>query len=334
MSSLASLARSYAVAQRRSQRIQKAGTREALREYKAQEKANVIQTNMDIVKNYDELVDSFTNMHREIIQPINWFEVLEEPEPVLPQPGNIAEQVAQDALHLYTPSFFDRLFAQQKKKIKKLTAKLEIAKMNDDRSYQAALEAHTAEKTEWTTMQTLAKGILQRDTAIYKQAVEKLIPFGSLPIGKNLNIVFDPLHITVDLLLNLDEIIPQAAYSLTSTGKLSEKKIPVSRRNDLYQDHVCSSMLRTAIEIITVLPVEFVVVNGLLDMLNPANGKLQEQPAASIAFVPETLLKLNLTTTDPTDAFKNFIHNMRFSKTNGFQPVDRIDAKTLVIATS
>jgi len=333
MSTVRSFMRSYAAAQRRSQRIQNANTREAQRQYQAQEKANTLRTNHDVVKRYNEVVYNLTAMHREAVDIINWKEVLEEPEPAVPQRLYAAQQLAQDALHLYTPSLFDKLFAQQKKKVNRLNAALREAANKDEHAYHMAIQTYTTEKTEWQTMQLLAKGILAQDTGSYRDAVNKLIPFASLPIGKNLNISFDPLHITIDLLLNTDEVVPDTIYSLTSTGKLSEKKMPASKRNDYYQDHVCSSMLRAAVETIAVLPVQFVIVNGLLEMLNTSTGKMEEQVIASAAFVPETMEKLNLQTIDPSDAFKNFIHHMRFSKINGFQAVDRIDAKTLLITT-
>ena len=333
MSTIRTFARSYAAAQRRSQQIQKANTRESLRQYKVQEKAQTLQTNRDIVQQYNELIHNLISMHREPFSIIDWKDVSEEPAPDEPQRGNTAEQRARDALHLYSPTLLDKLLVQQKKKVKKLNAALETAKQKDNLESLVAKDAWLADITEWETMQVLAKGILQRDIDSYRDATNKLIPFASLPVGKSLRIDFEPMHVTIDLVLNTDEVIPDTVYTLTSSGKLSEKTMPPSKRNDYYQDHVCSSMIRTAIETVAVLPVAFVVVNGLLDLLNPATGKMDEQAVASVAFVPETLQKLNLANADPSDAVRNFIHNMKFSKSNGFQPVPRIDAKKLVIAS-
>ncbi len=334
MSTLKSLARSYAAAQRRSESIRKSNTRESLRQFQQEEKAKSLQNASEVVDRYNEIIKNLTAMHREEMKILNWDEILNEPEPSVPQRTDTAEQKALHASKNYRPSLFDKLLMQSKSKEKKLAAAIFSSKQKDEIDYNNAITAHTSATEEWETMKTLAQGILEKDPDTYSAAVQKLIPFSSLPLGKNLNLSFEPMYVTVNILLNDIDDIPQNVYTLTSTGKLSEKNMPASKRNELYQDHICSSMIRAATEILSILPIEYVVVNGLLDMLKPSTGKMEEQAIASVAFVPETLAKLNLANVDPSDAFKNFIHQMKFSKTNGFQPVEAINAKTLVITSN
>ena len=96
--------------------------------------------------------------------------------------------------------------------------------------------------------------------------------------------------------------------------------------HQLYQDHICSYLIRTGREILALLPVNFVVVHMLSDMVDGSTGRLAKQPILSAVLYPDTLAGLNFDLLDPAEAMKNFKHNMSFSKTTGFRPVDQIDA--------
>jgi hypothetical protein len=44
------------------------------------------------------------------------------------------------------------------------------------------------------------------------------------------------------------------------------------------------------------------------------------------AVIPrQTFYSLNMDTIDPADAMRNFVHNMKFSKTAGLSPVEMVD---------
>ena len=99
--------------------------------------------------------------------------------------------------------------------------------------------------------------------------------------------------------------------------------------HQLYQDHICSYLIRTGREILALLPVNFIVVHMLSDMVDGSTGRLAKQPIFSAVLYPATLAGLNFDLLDPSEAMKNFKHNMSFSKTTGFRPVDQIDAASL-----
>ena len=44
----------------------------------------------------------------------------------------------------------------------------------------------------------------------------------------------------------------------------------------------------------------------------------------SVKIMPETIQRLNLDMIDPSDSMRNFVHNMNFKKTSGFNEVDRV----------
>ena len=107
--------------------------------------------------------------------------------------------------------------------------------------------------------------------------------------------------------------------------KLSVKKMPKTKYFGLYQDYVCGCAIRVAREVFALLPTDMVIVNVIGEILNTKTGYLEEVPILSVSIPKETLLKLNLEMLDPSDAMDNFVHNMKFMKTKGFNPVERID---------
>ncbi|MCA9957335.1 MAG: hypothetical protein KC434_21550, partial [Anaerolineales bacterium] len=50
-------------------------------------------------------------------------------------------------------------------------------------------------------------------------------------------------------------------------------------------------------------------------------GLLEETPILSVAIPRETSKGLNFDAVDPSDSMVNFVHNMKFQKTKGFQSV-------------
>lgn len=101
----------------------------------------------------------------------------------------------------------------------------------------------------------------------------------------------------------------------------------IGRFNELHQDYVCSCALRVGRELLAILPDELVIVTALDNVLNGSTGHMQEQPILSVAFSRSTVDGLNLESIDPSDAMKNFVHNMSFKKAAGFSAVTALDAQ-------
>ena len=122
-----------------------------------------------------------------------------------------------------------------------------------------------------------------------------------------------------------DELIPDYTLSQTSSGKLSKKKMAKGAFNELYQDHVCSAVLRVARELFNYLHVTFVRVNAVAEMLNTQTGYKEKLLILSVIIPRDTLDKMNLDAIDPSDSMGNFIHAMKFKKTDGFREIARVD---------
>ena len=142
------------------------------------------------------------------------------------------------------------------------------------------------------------------------------------------DIIINPKIINhTNYFVNSEEAIPNYELKQTSTGKLSRKDMSKSKFNELYQDHICSSVIRIAREVFAYVPVEYARINAVSNLLNSATGHMEEQPILSVIIHPETINELNLDTIDPSDSMKNFVHNMKFNKTSGFSVVEKVELK-------
>jgi hypothetical protein len=131
-----------------------------------------------------------------------------------------------------------------------------------------------------------------------------------------------------------EEVLPKTGKRLLQSGRLSEKPLPKREYYELYQDHVCSAVLRVARDLLAILPIDAAVVTAKDTLLNTGTGHLEEQAILSAAIPRKTLERLNLQLLDPSDSMENFIHQMDFKKTKGLQPVEPLDPRQLPLANA
>jgi hypothetical protein len=129
----------------------------------------------------------------------------------------------------------------------------------------------------------------------------------------------------VDFYVRSDDVIPKTTKRLLRKGlEIGEDFIPTSRFNEIYQDYVCSCILRIGKEIFALLPVHEVLVNAMARLLNTSTGMHEEQIIVSVLIENEILKKLNFDLLDPSDSISNFKNNMNFKKLEGFYPVSEL----------
>ncbi len=180
----------------------------------------------------------------------------------------------------------------------------------------------------WKIQQELVIGIADKNPETYIQAIAYFNPFDDIgELGTQIELSISDSLVDVDVHISKEEVIPDFELRQTSTGKLSKKKMSKSRFNELYQDHICSSIIRVSRELFAYLPLEKARVNAIGKVINSSTGHLEEQPLLSVIMIPGTINSLNLDTIDPSDSMQNFVHNMKFSKVNGFSPVDKVELK-------
>lgn len=321
--------RSYGAAVRRAERENKRRAREAAMRFKEQQRAQELEDAREAVEKWNEYVYVLKNMHKECTDPINWQEFLDTEQPIKPQRSNRHTLIAQRAIDSFRPSFLDRicldkLFSTVEKKKRKLSLNLEKSIEQDESEYLSALEKHNRECDELEYLQNMARGVLSMDLRYNKIALDYFDPFSDIGyLGSHINLEFESKRVDAVIHVHSDDLIPDCVLSLTSSGKLSKKKMSKSEFNELYQDHVCSAMLRIAREIFNYLPVPIARISAASEMLNTQTGYVENHYIVSAIIPRQTLDKMNLEAIDPSDSMKNFLHSMKFKKTEGFQRVER-----------
>ncbi len=286
---------------------------------------------VDVYENHLEVILS---MHKECGETVRWGTLLSKLEPKAPQKSDRYEQMATQDVIRYRPNFWSRLFKLEARQRAALQLKVEAGQAEDSNRYQAALTEWENTHSEWVQDRDLAKRILDGDRQAKLDAIEAFEPFNEI------SLLGSAIHMTVHehgifesrLSIHGSDVIPTEIKSLLKSGKLSTKAMPIGRFNDLHQDYVCSCALRVGRELLALLPDDLVIVTAMDNVLNGATGHMEELPILSVAFSRSTMSTLNLDAIDPSDAMKNFVHNMSFKKTNGFAPVAVLDATRFAVS--
>ena len=330
MATFRSALRSYGAAVRRMEREDKRRSREAAKRFREQQKIQDIEDAKAAVEEWEEYVELLQTMHKACTDPINWHDFLDMPKPEFPVDIKTNASKIQHRIDTFKPSlldklFFDKLFSSIEKKKKKLEQQLAAATQKDEDIYLENIETHRRECEELEFLQGMASGVLAMDAACHKNAIEYFDPFSDIScLGSKLEMQFENERVDTSIHVYSDDLIPDYTLAQTSTGKLSKKKMSRSAFNELYQDHVCSVALRAARELFNYLVVPHVRVNAVAEVLNTQTGYMERQPILSAIIHRKTLDTMNLDAIDPSDSMRNFIHAMKFKKTEGFQQVEKV----------
>lgn len=315
-------------ANNRIERERKRQARETAKYYKELQQQNEIEDAEDAVMHWNQYIHLLQSLHKNCSEPINWDTFTSLPEPSKVVLANQHTELAQNALNDYQPGIVDKLFRRISKQIQRLENNIQQAKEQDLQDYTTALQTYESEYQDWCVVQKMTNGILNNDCASYLMALEYFEPFSEInELGTQLNIKIFNNMLDIDLHVKGDEIIPNFVLSQTKTGKLSKKNMTKTMFNELYQDYVCSAILRVALEVFAHLPIKVLRINAIAQVINSHTGHLEDNPIISAIISSSTLQTLNLQLIDPSDSMKNFVHSMNFKKTQGFAPIDKVHFK-------
>lgn len=323
--------RTFGATVRRMEREQQRRNRASARAFKQYEKEAAIAGAAEAVEKYNNYMDVLQSLHKDASDWLDWEAIAGEAPPSMPVATHDQEEMAQVMLDTFHPGFFDKLFRLTKGKIKGLERELGAARLRDQANHSTRMEVYQKDLAEWEQMQVFAKGIFAKDVKQYKEVLSYFNPFSDVgDLGSEIRFNISEDYVELNLLVKSDEVIPKYTLSQTSTGKLSQKNMPVSRFNEIYQDYICSGVLKVARETCALLPVKFVIVNAIGELVNSSTGKLEEQAVLSVLIYPDTLSKISFNQIDPSDCMRNFKHNMKFKKIEGFLPVEKIYPDSIV----
>lgn len=186
--------------------------------------------------------------------------------------------------------------------------------------------ANGAVSGQISELRPFAQSVLAGDIDAYFRVIEQVGPFDDLlEYGSGFEVgTDDPRFLEVEFQVKSDEIIPTQYPDMKASGELVMKDFSKSAYYELVQDYVSSTMLRVARDTFALLPVQQVIIHAVDKVLNPATGNDEEVTICSAKIKRDALATLNFERIDPSDCLESFESNVRFKKTTGYAPVDRV----------
>lgn len=269
--------RAIQATQRRAERDARQRQRELARRSKDLQKLQELEQAVYEVELYENRLELLTSVHKDCGETWDWDEIKNSEPPSRPVKKNTREQEAQKKLDNFKPGIIDKAFGRTESKRNNLIEELENAIRIDEEEYKKELEEHESEYKEWKETKVLAEKILEGDQEAYGKAVKEINPFSEISeLGSSISFQFKNSSIVeVTVSVNSEEVIPKEVKSLSKTGKLLTKNMPKGQFYELYQDYICSGVLRVARELFALLPINMIIVHAMGELLNTKTGYLE-----------------------------------------------------------
>jgi len=300
--------------------------RESERRRKRAMKEEALFVAQEAVEAYEDWVDELKSVHVADPYRVDWRLIAESDPPTKPTLSSPKAPKAEAALKTVKPGFFDFLLGGfEKKKLRRETA---LAKaIEDDRLQQARIDdEYRGAMAEWEEDVAQAERVLALDPKAISEAVQEGLDYKETPlVGTSMKMSFGDDFASIIVTVHSEKVIPSVRRKLTKAGNLSETDMPVSQFNDLYQDHVCSVVLRILRDIFALVPYEKVIVTAGAERINPANGHQELQPIVSVRALRAQVEGLGFRALDPSSALSNFETRMSFKRSSGFATVEAFE---------
>lgn len=293
------------------------------RKKKQQDKMLACQQAAQDVATYERLVGRISSVHRDCSDRIDWKNLATRPAPVEPRKGRAVEEAARQALADYAPTRIAKMIGQEAKKRLKLEAAVDAAVQQDAENFRIAHGRWLAAMEDWRRNSGLARKLVAGDPDSKVEAVRRFGRFAEISgIGSNIVVRVDKTgYVEATLKGHGKGIIPTEILSQLKSGKLSVKKMPKGKYNELHRKHICSCLLRVANELFSLLPDDDVIVTITDKLPHSATGELEDVPVLSACVVRETLDALDLNDIDPYETITTFVHKLSFGKIKGLRPI-------------
>ena len=268
------------------------------------------------VSEYHEFMDAVTGMHRRSDERIDWNYVYNSPQPFNINALGPKALKVKEKIDGYVPSASEKIFKSRLEK-KMASMKEELLK---------AMEADEETYNGWRSLVDLAGEVLKGKIDAYFEVINELRPLDDLlefgvdfEFGSNSS---DTMH--VEYVADSAGAVPFFSLSLSKTGRLQKTNLSKSQHNELISIHIASSAIRIAKDMFALLPVEKTVVHIVDNYINELISKKERVTVLSVEFERDRLEIAEKTKITPLDILQEFRHNMKFTKSYGFRPVERI----------
>ena len=223
----------------------------------------------------------------------------------------------------------EELIAQSKARLEEFAAGIDALKSvhkQSDGYIDWEAVANGAVSGQIRELQPFAQSVLAGDIDSYFRVIEQVGPFDDLvEYGSGFEVgTDDPRIMEIEFQVRSDEIIPTEYPDMKANGEIVMKAFSKTAYYELVQDYVSSTVLRVARDTFALLPVQKVIVHAVDKVLNPATGNDEEVTICSVKFKRDAMATLNFERIDPSDCVESFESNVKFRKTAGYAPVDRI----------
>lgn len=223
----------------------------------------------------------------------------------------------------------EELIAQSKATLEEFAAGIEALKSvhkQSDGYIDWEAVANGAVSGQIKELQPFAQSVLAGDIDAYFKVIEQVGPFDDLlEYGSGFEVgTDDPKMMEIEFQVKSDDIIPTQYPDMKASGEIVMKDFCKSAYFELVQDYVSSTMLRVARDTFALLPVQQVIIHAVDKVLNPATGNDEEVTIASAKIKRDAMATLNFERIDPSDCLESFESNVKFKKTTGYSPVDRV----------
>ena len=223
----------------------------------------------------------------------------------------------------------EELIAQSQARLEEFAAGIEALKSvhkQSDGYIDWEAVANGAVSGQFKELQPFAQSVLAGDIDAYFKVIEQVGPFDDLlEYGSGFEVgTDDPNLMEIEFQVKSDDIIPTQYPDMKASGEIVMKDFSKSAYFELVQDYVSSTMLRVARDTFALLPVQQVIIHAVDKVLNPATGNDEEVTIASAKIKRDAMATLNFERIDPSDCLESFESNVKFKKTAGYSPVDRV----------
>jgi len=223
----------------------------------------------------------------------------------------------------------EELIAQSKAQLEEFAAGIEALKSvhkQSDGYIDWEAVANGAVSGQIRELQPFAQSVLAGDIDAYFRVIEQVGPFDDLlEYGSGFEVgTDDPKIMEIEFQVKSGDIIPKQYPDMKASGEIVMKDFSKSAYFELVQDYVSSTMLRVARDTFALLPVQTVIIHAVDKILNPATGNDEEVTIASAKIKRDAMATLNFERIDPSDCLESFESNVKFKKTTGYSPVDRV----------
>jgi hypothetical protein len=291
----------------------------ALKELEKQRREQAKQSDLEQarfeVEAYEGQIAVLLSTHRECTPCVNWAEIaaqLPAPMPVL---------CRKNELEAYAQILADR------SKHQNADALLSAAGERDAEDHDAECRAYLEAEEMRASRAKLAQRVLRGEATAAEEAISAIDPFEeimSAGIGVRMKVHDSGIgECWVDA--KGPEVLPSDSKSLTASGKLSVKAMPRGQAHELFQDYICSCVLRVGREMFAILPCASVLVHATAPVFDPAIGYNERRTVISVRFERARFAGLNFERIDPSDAVDAFGARSDFKtsrKSGAFVPVE------------